>query len=512
MEESPAAWLVRGGKLGEREADALEQGLFIAGWPGLGDIGGCEDRDELKLALRTAYPAAKKGSVDNWVGQLWRLLREIQAGDHVVMPLKKTRLIAIGRVSGEYRYRATHSPGWQHVRPVEWLRTDLPRDAVGPDLLPSLGSLLTIAGLRKFGAPRRIARLAEVGVDPGSSVDDAVSALPASAVSFLADALQSASVKPVRIKVRRLFELFGAQRKSPVASAMIELALAEKGLVAKPPIMHGDAEDVVVLEPAIDDDSPVEPETEVLVEDPVEDRLIKLHVGRIRSATAGIISVRLRDPLVKARTLMLTHNFSQLAVVEEDGGLRGAISWESIGQADMTERAVQVGDALVHARVVEHNEDLLDQIAEIYATGYVFVRGPDRSISGIVTTADLTQQFDGLVRPFVLLEEIEQRLHRTLGAAFTVEEIATKATLRQRQQILNGQRPMLGLYQQVLKDEQMWVRLRWRLDHQEFLLLFDQVRKMRNDLMHFSGGTLTNDELVPLRGLLRMLRVVDPLP
>ncbi|WP_434440263.1 CBS domain-containing protein [Lentzea sp. E54] len=508
MAEPPAAWLVRGGKDGEREADALDQGLFIAGWPGLGDISGCADRDELRFALRAAYPESKKGSIDNWVGQLWRLLREIQIGDHVVMPLKRTRLIAIGRVSGEYRYRATHPPGFQHVRPVEWLRTDLPRAAVGPDLLASLGSLLTIAGLRKFGAPRRIALLAESGVDPGSGADDAVSGVPADAVSFLADALQSAPERPVRITVRRLLELFGAHRKSPDVSATIELALEEKGLVARPSIMRSDADGVVVLESAVDDGAPIEPEAA----DPVEARLIKLHVGRIRSATAGVVSVRLHDPLVKARTLMLTHNFSQLAVVEEDGELRGAVSWESIGQADMTERAVQVEDALVHVRVVEHNEDLLNQIAEIYATGYVFVRGPDRVISGIVTTADLTQQFDGVVRPFVLLEEIEQRLHRTLGVAFTVEEVAAKATPRQRQQVLNGQKPMLGLYQQVLKDEQMWRRLRWRLDHEAFLRLFNEVREMRNSLMHFSGGALSDDELAPLHGLLRMLRVVDPLP
>lgn len=165
--EEPLAWLVRGGKNGEREADALGQGLFIAGWPGLDDIGGCQDRDELRLVLRAAYPAARQGAIDNWAGQLWRLLHEIRLGDHVVMPLKKTRLLAIGRVSGGYRYRATHPPGFRHVRPVEWLRTGLPRDVVGPDLLTSLGSMLTIAGLRRFDAPRRIARLAESGVDPG---------------------------------------------------------------------------------------------------------------------------------------------------------------------------------------------------------------------------------------------------------------------------------------------------------------------------------------------------------
>ncbi|MGW6446140.1 CBS domain-containing protein [Lentzea sp. NPDC055074] len=508
MGETPAAWLVRGGRNGEREADALGQDLFIAGWPGLGDISGCVDRDELRFALRTAYPEAKKGSIDNWVGQLWRLLREIETGDHVVMPLKRTRLIAIGRVSGAYRFRAECSPGFQHVRPVEWLRSDLPRDAVGPDLLPSLNSLLTIAGLRRAGAPRRIAELAASGEDPGSTAGDATSAVPAAAQVFLAAAAQSAPDRPKRVRVAELLRLLDVTRKTADVSATIEAALAEKGLVARPSIMQSDADDVVSLESAVDDDIKVESEPAA----PAGERLIKLHIGRIRSATAGVISVRLRDPLVKARTLMLTHNFSQLAVIEEDGEFRGVVSWESIGQADMAGRAVQVEDALVHARVVEHHEDLLNQIGEIYASGHVFVRGADRAICGIVTAADLTQQFDGVVRPFVLLEEIEQRLHRTVGTEFTPEEIAVKAGSRQRLQLLDGQKPMLGLYQQVLKDSAMWARLRWRLDHEAFLRLFNEVREMRNSLMHFSGGTPSDDELAPLHGLLRMLRVVDPLP
>lgn len=507
MDQVPAAWLVRGGRVGEREDQALDQGLFIAGWPGLGDISGCADRDELRVAVRTSYPTSKKGAIDNWVGQLWRLLSEIQVGDHVVMPLKTTQRIAIGRVTGAYRFRSDCPPGFQHVRPVEWLRTDLPRDAVQRDLLSSLGSLLTICGLRRNGADRRIAHLAAFGSDPGADLVEALSGpLPVAAESFLDAAAQRALEQSERITMADLLETFGTRRKSPAVAATIELALEEKGLTAKPPIMEAGYSDEIELVPVVDDTAPAGDDSV----EPMGPRLIKLHVGRLRSATAGVVSVFPHDHLVKAQTLMLSHNFSQLAVIEKSGEFCGAVSWESIGKAHLAERAVQVEDAMSNARVVEHNEDLLGLITEIYASGFLFVRGADRKLCGIVTAADLTLQFGDVARPFVLLEEIEQRLHRMTGAVFTVAELAAKS--RMPRKIHAGDKPMLGDYQKLFEDEAMWGRLRWKLDHEAFLRLFNEVRGMRNSLMHFSSAALTDEELAPLHGLLRMLRVVDPRP
>lgn len=512
MDKAAAAWLVRGGKDGEREDEALEQGLVIAGWPGLGDLSTLADRDELRHAVHAAYPGYKAAVIGNWTGQLWRLLSEIKEGDHVVMPLKSTQMIAIGRVTGPYHYRADHPEGFRHTRPVEWLRTSVSRRDVQQDLLHSMGSLLTICGLRRFGAARRVAHLAEFGVDPGPFDEEvADTSVPAAAQRLFEEAL--AGEGPLKITIRDLLARWGVSRRTPDVVARIELALEESGLAAKPSIADEWVGTEVELISLVDERNAVETDGETAERDVSDDsvlRMITLQVGRLDAANAGVASVCPGDLLARAQTIMLTKNYSQLAVIDENGVFCGAISWESIGKAHLGDHAVEVGHATVPARVVEHNEDLLNQLSEIYVSGYVFVRDADRRISGIVTAADLTAQFGDLARPFVLLEEIERRMHRIVREKLSVEEIAVVA--RYPNKVRAGDNPMLGDYERLLDDPAMWVRIGWRLDQEEFVGLFKQVRLVRNSLMHFSSDALTEQDLEPVHGLLRTLRVVDPRP
>jgi len=164
----PAAWLVRGGERGEREETAFGEGLVIVGWKKLGDLSGCGTREGVRQALTAAYPEAAANVIANWTGQLWRFREQISAGDLVVMPLKTSPgRVAVGRVTGPYEYRAQAPEDSRHVRPVQWLRTDLPREVFRPDLRASITSLLTVCGLTRNDAARRVRHLAKRGTDPG---------------------------------------------------------------------------------------------------------------------------------------------------------------------------------------------------------------------------------------------------------------------------------------------------------------------------------------------------------
>lgn len=165
---SPAAWLVRGGERGEREELALAEGLVIAGWEGLGNIGDCSTREGIRQALKQTYPEVAENVIANWTGQLWRFKEQIAEGDLVVMPLHtRPGRVAIGRVTGPYKYREKEPEGFRHIRQVEWRQADLPRDAFRPDLRASITSLLTVCGLTRNDAARRVAELAKIGADPG---------------------------------------------------------------------------------------------------------------------------------------------------------------------------------------------------------------------------------------------------------------------------------------------------------------------------------------------------------
>ncbi|GGT96175.1 restriction endonuclease [Actinomadura citrea] len=135
------AWVVRAGWYGERDQWALEQGWSGGGWREVPDLTDCTTREDLAKVVAATFPTASDGRLNNFIGQMWALRSRIQAGDLLVMPLKTTKQIAFGRVTGAYTYRGDDpDPDKRHVVKVDWKRTDLPRTAVKQDLLFSLGA------------------------------------------------------------------------------------------------------------------------------------------------------------------------------------------------------------------------------------------------------------------------------------------------------------------------------------------------------------------------------------
>lgn len=172
VEEEPGrAWLVRAGSDGEREEWALTGGRAGGGFIAAPDLTALESKEELSEALAVAYAEAYEQASPNFIsnhaGQLWRLREAMAVGDLVVLPLKRTSRIAIGRIRGEYAYEAGAPEDERHRRPVEWLRVDIQRDVIGQDLLNSLGAFLTICEVWRNDGAWRIDRLLKTGRDPG---------------------------------------------------------------------------------------------------------------------------------------------------------------------------------------------------------------------------------------------------------------------------------------------------------------------------------------------------------
>ncbi|MFC9971484.1 hypothetical protein ACFVH6_11390 [Spirillospora sp. NPDC127200] len=59
-ERVPRAWLVRGGRDGEREERALKEDRAIVGWSKIGDVVVYESWNELTEGLREACPEANR--------------------------------------------------------------------------------------------------------------------------------------------------------------------------------------------------------------------------------------------------------------------------------------------------------------------------------------------------------------------------------------------------------------------------------------------------------------------
>jgi restriction system protein len=163
-----AAWVIRAGRHGEREDWALQNGVSGGGWDEVPDLTDCMTRDDVQAVMAETFPTAADGSIANYTGQMWALRGRIEPGDLLVLPMKTTRQIAIGRVTSGYTYLAQEQdPGRRHVVEVDWLKTDISRTVVKQDLLFTLGSALTIFAPSKNKAIERLEALLATGTDPG---------------------------------------------------------------------------------------------------------------------------------------------------------------------------------------------------------------------------------------------------------------------------------------------------------------------------------------------------------
>jgi len=69
---------------------------------------------------------------------------------------------------------------------------------------------------------------------------------------------------------------------------------------------------------------------------------------------------------------------------------------------------------------------------------------------------------------------------------------------------------MFGQYQNLLKDPDRWQRMHWMLDRERFIDHLDDVRMVRNHIMHFGARPLDNSQKNRLTKFLDMMRHLNP--
>lgn len=182
------AWVIRAGRHGERDQWALSNGCSGGGWKELPDLTPYTTREEIAEVTAASFPGAPQGRLNTYAAQLWALRGRIHPGDLLVMPLKATRQIAMGRVTGGYRYLGDDQiADCRHVVTVDWKVTDLPRTAIKQDLLYTLGSAVSIFAPSKNNAVARLEHLLNHGTDPGAVVPLPVQGLSPQATTTVTD-------------------------------------------------------------------------------------------------------------------------------------------------------------------------------------------------------------------------------------------------------------------------------------------------------------------------------------
>lgn len=361
--------------------------------------------------------------------------------------------------------------------------------------------------------------------------------------------------KPIyRVRVRRLLELAGSERRGYVIVQKIRKVLDAHGLVTIPDFelawignlvrirLASDADAQESLEPNLDrvpeeqglsDESIVDPAlgdqsqlplTTEAVAQPLNAPLAVnpqasdvevispadpiVRVASLAAANRGVVSISVNDKLDKATTLMLFENYSQLAVMQGDRDVKGMISWESIARRSMQSPPPKtVQDCMIEARIVNATDALFDTLPQVEQYGYVLVRDKGK-ITGIVTATDFAAELASMSQAFMSIGTIERlirsRLHPCLiEADFTQLEQHSRA-LAER----DFARLTFGENLRLLERPEIWSRLKLAVDKAEFTKRLGVITEIRNDVMHFGPDPLSASEKRSLEHMESFLRHV----
>ncbi|MFE3173672.1 CBS domain-containing protein [Amycolatopsis sp. NPDC059090] len=313
---------------------------------------------------------------------------------------------------------------------------------------------------------------------------------------------------PERISVRELLSFWRATGRGDQVS-QIEADLANHGLVTSPNFRAVTLDTMVLLTIPRDDAEPSDPETPHEV-DPLPiteddeaggDLNVRLTVGNL-SPLDGVASVRPDSTFEEAVTKMILNDFSQLAVLNGPHNLRGAVTWRSIAQVMHEGPDRRFTDAIdPHVEVVAYDRDLLDVLPMLQQKEFVFVRDESRAVKGIVTTADVVHRFGEMATPFLQLGELDQTLRWVLRRTFDVETVQTLCN----RVITSFDKLTIGDYQRVLENRNAWEQLGWRLDRSAFITRLEEIRHLRNKVMHFHSDPVPEDTVDKLRRFNTML-------
>lgn len=210
-------------------------------------------------------------------------------------------------------------------------------------------------------------------------------------------------------------------------------------------------------------------------------------ISKLEAANTAPTRVAPNASVREAVTLMLANDFSQLPVMVGEREVKGVVSWQSIGaRLALRHGGTEIREFMEAAHEIRSTASLFHAVPVIVQSNYVLVRGPEGKISGIVTASDLSLQFQQLAQPFLLLGEIENHIRNVIGGNFTAEELeVAKDPGDDARTVASAADLTFGEYIRLLENPDRWGRLGLQIDRATFCKQLDQIRRVRNDVMHF---------------------------
>ena len=126
---------------------------------------------------------------------------------------------------------------------------------------------------------------------------------------------------------------------------------------------------------------------------------------------------------------------------------------------------------------------------------------------GIVTASDLSLQFQQLAEPFLLLREIELHIRQLLQDKVSAEDFEWLASADTTAPKPNSISDLgFGGYIRLVQRPQVWKRLALNIDQASLTKQLEEVRQIRNDVMHFDPDPLTTKQLDLLKNTAKFMQ------
>ena len=293
--------------------------------------------------------------------------------------------------------------------------------------------------------------------------------------------------KPQKITPRELLSCFGFCKRTLRNCTIIDNFLEEHQLEVSPNYT----------------DTWIDGEIELKHKKIAETKIPKDPIKRVRVLEAANRTpkyVSNSDSLKTAITLMQMNKYSQLPVTNKgERGIIGYISWETISEAwangiDSEDVKDYVKEGI---QIIKPDTPLLDAIKTIYEYDFAVVVSKDKSLQGIITTADISSEFLSNTKPFLLLEEIEKSIRVLLNGAFLLEDIK-KICANAEKDITSFDDLSFGDYKRIIENPGLWDKLKINADKKLLTERLDKIRKIRNEIMHFAPDSIDKDSIVVL--------------
>lgn len=326
------------------------------------------------------------------------------------------------------------------------------------------------------------------------------------------------------VTVRMLLSWFGAQRRGNLTVRTIREALDELKLKTDPEIEAAYIDGLVKFLPiSKSDEKVIEDPSRMVVILPEEDRSVvqssgsamvgivvdpTFRIGRLASANRRPVSVNPDASVGEAITLMLKNDFSQLPVMVSERAVKGMFSWKSLGsRLSLGCSCKFVREAMDNYQEVGVDTSIFSAIGLVVQHECVLVRDTTEKICGIITTNDLGIQFGQLGEPFLLLGEIENHIRSMIAGRFTKAELTTaRNPTDTAREICDPSDLTLGELLRLLQEPNNWQKLGLLIDRKMFIGDMEDIRRIRNEVMHFDPDGIAEDDLSKLRTFVEFLR------